>query len=124
MSQHGSEDVSSIRIVTTPCPAAALVPIPPTVSCAAVQAAVVGGNVVVVVLSPPSGGIVVSTVDVGLFGLVVWALVVHPATIIVMATAATTANLRTLGIMAPPMVAGGSRNGTLNDDLTPDCASV
>jgi hypothetical protein len=81
-----------------------------------VQAAVVGGNVVVVVLSPPSGGIVVSTVDVGLVGLVVWALVVHPATIIVMATAATTANLRTLGIMAPPVSSAVSRTTPGRDD--------
>ena len=46
------------------------------------------------------------------------------ASISVMATAATAPILRTIGIMAPPMVAAVSRNVTLNDDLTPDCASV
>jgi hypothetical protein len=51
---------------------------------------------VVVVLSPPSGGIVVITVDVGWFGLVVWAVVVHPASISVMATAAKMASLRVM----------------------------
>jgi hypothetical protein len=84
-------------------------------SCAAVQLVAVGGNVVVVVLSPPSGAIVVIIEDVGL-GLVVWAPVVHPATIIVMATAATMANLRTLGIMAPPVSSAVSRTTPGRDD--------
>jgi len=65
---------------------------------------------VVVVLSPPSGGVVVITVDVGLFGLVVWALVVQPASISVMATAAIAPSLRTIGIMTPTIVAAGSRD--------------
>jgi len=60
---------------------------------------------VVVVLSAPSGGIVVITVDVGLVGLVVWALLVHPATTSVMATAAPTASLGTVRIMAPTVIA-------------------
>lgn len=55
---------------------------------------------VVVVLSPPNGGIVVITVDVGLFGPAVLALVVQPATISVMTTAATAPILPTIGIMA------------------------
>ena len=46
--------------------------------------------------SPPGGEIVVITVDVGLFGLVVGALLVQPATISVIATAAMTANLRVM----------------------------
>ena len=85
----------------------------------------VGGGIVdcegsvVVVLSPPSGGIVVTTVDVGLFGLVVWPLLVQPATISVMATAATAPSLRTERIMAPTVSSVVSRNGALNDDLTP-----
>jgi hypothetical protein len=41
-----------------------------------------------------------------------------------MATAATAKNLRTVRIMAPPMVAAVSRNGALNDDLTLVGASV
>jgi hypothetical protein len=32
--------------------------------------------------------------------------------------------LPTMRIMTPTMVAAVSRNVTLNDDLTPDCASV
>ena len=51
-------------------------------------------------------------------------LAVNAASIIVMATAATTPSLRIIGIMTPTVVAGGSRNGILNDDLTPDCVSV
>jgi hypothetical protein len=46
------------------------------------------------------------------------------ARIDVMATAATAPILRTIGIMAPPMVAAVSRNGALNDDLTLVGASV
>ena len=79
---------------------------------------------VVVVLSPPSGGVVVITVDVGLFGLVVWAVVVHPASINVRATAATVPSLRTMRIMTPAVSTVVSRNGTLNDDLTLVGASV
>jgi hypothetical protein len=41
-----------------------------------------------------------------------------------MATVAIAPSWDTTGIMAPPMVAAVSRNVTLNDDLTPDCASV
>jgi hypothetical protein len=41
-----------------------------------------------------------------------------------MVTAATAQILRTIGIMAPPVSSAVSRNGTLNDDLAPDCASV
>ena len=46
------------------------------------------------------------------------------ASISVMVTAATAQILRTIGIMAPPVSSAVSRNGTLNDDLAPDCASV
>jgi hypothetical protein len=46
------------------------------------------------------------------------------ASINVIATAATAPNLPTMRIMTPTMVAAVSRNVTLNDDLTPDCASV
>jgi hypothetical protein len=45
-----------------------------------------------------------------------------PATI--KSTAATTPSLRIIGIIAPTVSSAVSRNGTLNDDLTPDCASV
>ena len=76
----------------------------------------VGGGIVdcegsvVVVLSPPSGGIVVTTVDVGLFGLVVWPLLVQPATISVMATAATAPNLRTVLMVSPNVHVARSRS--------------
>jgi hypothetical protein len=79
---------------------------------------------VVVVLSPPNGGVVVITEDVGSFGPAVLALLVQPAIINVRATAATAPILRTERIMAPPVSSVVSRNGTLNDDLTQDCASV
>jgi hypothetical protein len=49
---------------------------------------------------------------------------VKAASITVRATVTTAPSLRTIGIMAPPTVAAVSRNVTLNDDLTPDCASV
>ena len=61
---------------------------------------------VVVVLSPPNGGIVVITVDVGLFGPAVLALLVQPASITVMATVATITSLRTMRIMAPTAITG------------------
>ena len=50
--------------------------------------------------------------------------VVQPASIRVMVTVATTTSLRTVRIMTPPMVAGGSPNDASNDDLTLDCVSV
>jgi hypothetical protein len=46
------------------------------------------------------------------------------ARINVMATVAIAPSLRTVGIMAPPVSSAVLRNGTLNDDLAPDCASV
>jgi len=52
------------------------------------------------------------------------AKLVPATTVRVMTTAATTPSLRIIGIMTPTVVAGGSRNGILNDDLTPDCVSV
>ena len=79
---------------------------------------------VVVVLSPPSGGIVVITVDVGLFGLVVWALLVQPASIKVMATAATAPSLPTVGIMALAVGSVVSRTAPWNEGLTLVGASV
>ena len=50
--------------------------------------------------------------------------VVRRVSITFMATVAIAPSWDTTGIMAPPMVAAVSRNVTLNDDLTPDCASV
>jgi hypothetical protein len=49
---------------------------------------------------------------------------VQATSINVRATAATAPGLRTIGIMTPTVVAVVSRNLTLNDDLTPDRASV
>ena len=46
------------------------------------------------------------------------------ASINVIATAATAPNLRTIGIMAPPVGVGGSRDNRSNDDLTLVGASV
>ena len=76
-----------------------------------------------VVLSPPSGGVVVITV-VGLFGLAVSALLVQPASITVMATAATAPSLLTVGIMALAVGSVVSRTAPWNEGLTLVGASV
>ena len=110
MSEHGSEDVSSIRMVTTPVPAAALVPKPPTASCEGVHGWANASSAASAAAAAFSAAAAAAFAAVSAFRAeraAAWAALaalvtagevelVHPASINVMATAAITTSLRTV----------------------------